>query len=342
MNAVVKVERGIGKIELKDVPEPVAGPGQVKIEIKAAGICGTDLHIWHDESPYRPPVVLGHELSGVIAELGEGVVGLKVGDRVTSETAGVVCGTCVYCRAGHYNLCIDRLGIGSGIDGAFARYCVVRNDIVHVLPEEIDFASGALCEPLSCCVHGVIEQTAVAAGDLVVIHGAGVIGLLSLQVAKAEGCRVVVLGLSADEERLKLARRLGADETVNVEEADVGQIVKGMSGGIGADVVLECSGAEPAASLGLEIIRKRGKFTQMGLFGHPIRIDFEKVAYKELQATGSFSQKRTAWKRALMLLKEGTVKTAPLVTHRFPLKCWKEAFERLEAREGGKILLIPD
>ena len=342
MNAVVKVDRGIGKIEFKNVPDPVAGPDQVMIEVKAAGICGTDLHIWHDECPYNPPVILGHEISGVIAEMGEGVAGFEVGDRVTSETAGVICGTCLYCRIGNYNLCIERLGIGSGIDGAFTRYCVVRKDIVHNLPENVDFAAGALCEPLSCCVHGVIEQTGVSAGDLVVIHGAGVIVLLSLQVAKAEGGRVVVLGLSRDEERLKIARQLGADETVNIEESDAGEIVKALSGGYGADVVLECSGTEQAASLGLEIIRKRGKFTQMGLFGHPIRIDFEKIAYKELQVAGFFSQKWTAWKRALMLLKEGKVKTAPLLTDRFPLKRWEEAFRKFEAKESGKILLIPD
>jgi L-iditol 2-dehydrogenase len=342
MNAVVKVERGIGKIELKQVPEPVAGPDQVKIEVRAAGICGTDLHIWHDEFFYNPPVILGHEFSGVIAEIGEGVAGFKVGDRVTSETAGVICGTCRYCRTGNYNLCIERLGIGCGIDGAFTRYCIVRKDIVHQLPENVDFTSGALCEPLSCCVHGVIEQTGVAAGDLVVIHGAGVIGLLSLQVAKAEGCRVVVLGLSADRERLKIARQLGADETANIEDDDAEKLVNTLSGGYGADVVLECSGSEKAVSLGLEIIRKRGKFTQIGLFGHPIRIDFEKIAYKELRVIGTVSQKRSAWKLALMLLKEGKVRTAPLVTDRFPLKRWKEAFQKFEAKESGKILLIQD
>jgi L-iditol 2-dehydrogenase len=123
MKAVVKVEAGIGKIELKDVPEPVTNPGQVKIEVKAAGICGTDLHIWHDEFPYNPPVILGHEFAGVIAEVGEGVLNFKVGDRVTCETAGIICGKCWYCRTGNYNLCFERRGLGYGIDGAFTRYC---------------------------------------------------------------------------------------------------------------------------------------------------------------------------------------------------------------------------
>lgn len=342
MNAVVKVERGAGRIELKDVPEPVAGPGQVKIEVKAAGICGTDLHIWHDEAPYHPPVILGHEFCGVIAQVGEGVAGLASGDKVTSETAGFVCGTCLSCRTGNYNLCDERRGIGSGMDGAFTRYCVVRREIVHRLPEDVDFASAALCEPLACCVHGILERTVLAAGDLVVVNGAGVIGLLSLQVVKAAGGRVVVLGLSADTERLKIARQLGADETVNIEEADAGKTVKALSDGNGADVVLECSGAEQAVSLGLELVRKRGTFTQIGLFGHPIRIDFEKTAYKELRIHGSFSQTWTAWKRALRLLAEGKVRTAPLVTGRFPLGRWEEAFRTCEARECGKILLIPD
>lgn len=342
MHAVVKVERGAGKIELRDVPEPVTGPDQVKIEVKAAGICGTDLHIWHGEFPCNPPVILGHEFCGVVAEVGDGVTGVKVGDKVTSETAGFVCGTCICCRTGNYNLCDDRLGLGCGMNGAFTRYCVVRAAIVHKLPESIPYDSGALCEPLSCCVHCVTEQTGIAAGDLVVIHGAGVIGLLSLQIAKAEGGRVIVLGLSADRKRLEIARQLGADHTVNVEEADARETVKALSDGRGADVVLECSGTERAVSLGLDVIRKRGTFTQMGLFGHPIRMELEKVVTKELRLCGSVSQKWTAWERALRLLNEGTVKTAPLVTDRFPLTRWEEAFRKLETKQCGKILLIPE
>ena len=341
MKAVVKFEKGIGNVEVREVPEPQVGKDEVKIEVKAAGICGTDIHIYYDEFQSNPPVVMGHEFCGVIREVGENVTEFKVGDRVTSETAAKVCGKCIYCRTGNYNLCPERKGLGYGVDGAFTRFCVVRKDIVHRLPDNVDFISGALCEPLSCAVHGVIEDTGIRAGDVVVVIGPGPLGLLASQVAKVEGGYVVVLGLSMDEKRLYLAKELGADLVINVEKENPEKTIKDITGGYGADVVLECSGSASGANLGLKLARKKGKFTQMGLFGKQIEIDFEQIAYKELKVTGFFTQKWTAWERALKLLSEGKVKTAPLVTEKLPLTEWKKGFESKEKGEGIKTILYP-
>ena len=341
MKAVVKFEKGIGNVEVREVPEPQVGKDEVKIEVKAAGICGTDIHIYYDEFQSNPPVVMGHEFCGVIREIGENVTEFKVGDRVTSETAAKVCGKCIYCRTGNYNLCPERKGLGYGVDGAFTRFCVVRKDIVHRLPDNVDFISGALCEPLSCAVHGVIEETGIRAGDVVVVIGPGPLGLLASQVAKVEGGYVVVLGLSMDEKRLYLAKELGAELVVNVEKENPEKTIKDITGGYGADVVLECSGSASGANLGLKLARKKGKFTQMGLFGKQIEIDFEQIAYKELKVTGFFTQKWTAWERALKLLSEGKVKTAPLVTEKLPLTEWKKGFESKEKGEGIKTILYP-
>ena len=341
MKAVVKFEKGIGNVEVREVPEPQVGKDEVKIEVKAAGICGTDIHIYYDEFQSNPPVVMGHEFCGVIREVGENVTEFKVGDRVTSETAAKVCGKCIYCRTGNYNLCPERKGLGYGVDGAFTRFCVVRKDIVHRLPDNVDFISGALCEPLSCAVHGVIEETGIRAGDVVVVIGPGPLGLLASQVAKVEGGYVVVLGLSMDEKRLYLAKELGAELVVNVEKENPEKTIKDITGGYGADVVLECSGSASGANLGLKLARKKGKFTQMGLFGKQIEIDFEQIAYKELKVTGFFTQKWTAWERALKLLSEGKVKTAPLVTEKLPLTEWKKGFESKEKGEGIKTILYP-
>ena len=341
MKAVVKFEKGIGNVEVREVPEPQVGKDEVKIEVKAAGICGTDIHIYYDEFQSNPPVVMGHEFCGVIREVGENVTEFKVGDRVTSETAAKVCGKCIYCRTGNYNLCPERKGLGYGVDGAFTRFCVVRKDIVHRLPDNVDFISGALCEPLSCAVHGVIEETEIRAGDVVVVIGPGPLGLLASQVAKVEGGYVIVLGLSVDEKKLSLAKELGADLVINVEKENPEKTIKDITGGYGADVVLECSGSASGANLGLKLARKKGKFTQMGLFGKQIEIDFEQIAYKELKVTGFFTQKWTAWERALKLLSEGKVKTAPLVTEKLPLTEWKKGFESKEKGEGIKTILYP-
>ncbi|RLE11636.1 sorbitol dehydrogenase [Candidatus Aerophobetes bacterium] len=341
MKAVVKVKKGEGNIEVKDVEEPEVGPDEVKIEVKAAGICGTDIHIYHDEFMVNPPVILGHEFCGVVKEVGKNVTEFKVGERVTSETAARVCGKCMFCRTGNYNLCPERLGLGYGVNGAFTRFCVVRKQIVHHLPDNVDFISGALCEPLSCAVHGVIEKTGVEAGEVVVVIGPGPLGLLSSQISKVEGGFVVVMGLSIDGERLSLAKKLGADVVVDIEKENPEEIIKDLTMGYGADIVLECSGSPSGANLGLKLIRKKGKFTQMGLFGRPIEIDFEQIAYKELKVTGFFSHNWTSWEKALKLLEQGKVQTKPLVTEKLPITEWKKGFDKKEKGEGIKTILYP-
>ena len=343
MKGLVKFKKGEGNVEIQEVNEPKPGRDEVMIEVKATGICGSDIHIYHDDIkiPLKPPVIMGHEFSGVVAEVGDKVKNVKIGDRVTSETAASVCGVCRYCRTGNHNLCANRLGIGYWINGAFTKYCVVPKERVHKLPPNIDFVSAAVCEPLSCCVHGVIELTGVTAGDVVVVTGPGAIGLLTLQLAKAEGGQVVMCGTSRDEERLKLAQELGADFVVNVQKDDPVKIVNDLTQGYGADVVLECSGAPGAANFGLEVVRKQGKYTQIGLFGRPIEIDFEKIAYKEIRVTGSFSQRWTAWELALKLLSQGKVKTRSLVSDVLPLTQWREGFKKHEEKSGVKILLTP-
>jgi L-iditol 2-dehydrogenase len=344
MRGVVKYKRGEGNMEIQEVPEPRPDPNEVKIEVKAAGICGSDIHIYHDDIkiPIKTPVVVGHEFSGIIAELGENVKHLKVGERVTSETAASVCGLCQYCRTGHYNLCSSRLGIGYWINGAFTKYCVVPQERVHPLPGNVDFISGALCEPLACCVHGVIELTNIHAGDWVAITGPGPIGLLSLQIAKAEGGKTIVLGVSKDAERLTLAKNLGADRVMNIQKEDPLEIMMGLTGDTGADVVLECSGVPSAAEMGLTLVKKMGRYTQIGLFGRPIEIDFEKIAYKELKVAGTFSQKWTAWKKALDLLAQGKINVRPLVSHILPISDWKQGFKIQEEKGGMKVVLTPE
>ena len=256
MLAVRKVARGVGNIEVLDVPEPHAGPDQVVIEVDSAGICGTDLHIYFDEFETSPPVTIGHEVSGRIVELGSDVAGWKLGDRVTTETYFYTCGHCLNCRRGRRNLCLQRRSIGSKEDGAFAAYLATPACNLHQVPDGLDLQSAALTEPLACTVHGVLETAGVRPGDNVVITGPGPIGLLALQLVKIAGARVLILGTNQDTERLKLARRLGADGVINVQQVDnVVESVQDFSTD-GADLVIECSGAAAAAKTLTDVARR--------------------------------------------------------------------------------------
>jgi L-iditol 2-dehydrogenase len=343
MKGLVKFARGRGQIEVREVKEPRAQAGEVKIEVKATGICGSDIHVFHDEIdlPIQTPVVMGHEFCGVIVDLGEGVTGWHVGDRVTSETAFSVCEKCVYCRTGQYHLCKERKGIGFWFDGSFADFIVVPEKRVHRLPENVDFIAGALCEPLACVIHGVIELSQVHSGDTVLVTGVGSIGLLAAQVARSEGGRIILSGISEDVKRFELARAMGFHELVNVQEMDIFQYIEEMTNGGGVDVILECSGAPEAARTGIRAVKKRGVYTQIGLFGKPLEINFEDIAYKELQVSGSFSQRWVAWEMALKLLELKKVETKPLVTDIYSLYEWQAAFNKFEKRQGTKIIFQP-
>ncbi len=339
----MKVAPGVGQIELRNIPVPEPAPGHVLLKVHAAGICGTDIHIYLDEFASRPPVVLGHEVSGEVVEMGAGVSGAEIGDRVTTETYFSTCGQCRYCRAGHINLCMGRLSIGSAVNGGFAEYLVVPARNLHRLPEVISFREGALTEPLACVVQGVLLcAPTVRAGDTAVIAGPGAIGLLTLQLLTAAGAQVIVLGTEADNRRLALAEQLGASHVVNVSVVDPVALLRDLTEqGLGADVVYECSGAGSAAQQLLKLVRRRGRYVQVGLFGKSVSWDLDQVCYKELVVTGSNASTPESWLRAIRLLAEGTVDVKPLITHTFSLSDWSEAFGTFRSKSGIKTVFRP-
>lgn len=343
MKGLVKYQNGDGFMELRDVPEPKPAAGQVKIEVAKTGICGSDLHIFHNDIdiPIRPPVVTGHEFSGTIVELGEGVEGWKVGDRVVSETAFAYCGVCVHCREGYYNLCNQRRTLGYWFDGVFAPYTVVPAARLHPLPAELSFLEGALIEPLACVTHAVMELTHIQPRDWVLVSGPGAVGLATMQVAKAHNARVMVAGTDVDVERMKKATALGADMVVNVQRENILDIIKDVTGGVGVDVALECSGSARALETAILGVRKRGQLTQIGLYGKPITVDFEKICFKEIKVTGSLGSRWLSWENALYLAKSKKVLLEPLVSDVLPLSDWKKAFEMFERKEGLKLVIDP-
>ncbi|UCC40729.1 MAG: zinc-binding dehydrogenase [Candidatus Aminicenantes bacterium] len=343
MKAVVKYAEGKGNIELRDVAEPNVEANEVKIKVEAAGICGSDLHIynWDIGIPTRVPFIIGHEFSGIITEVGKNVTRFKGGERVTAENSRLVCGHCRYCMTGNYNLCTERKATGYAFDGAFANYCVIPEERVHLLPNNVDFITAALSDPSACVYHAIQELTGIDTGDIVLITGAGAMGLFSVQYVKANGGIAIITGLEKDVKRLVLAKELGADVTVNISKENLSEMVQEMTEGKGVDVALECSGSEDAAKSCLDLLRRQGKYTQIGIFGHPISFDLDKVLYGEIKVIGSFSQKYTAWDAAIKLFSQGKILAKPLVTDILPLEQWEEGFSRSFEGQAIKVVFKP-
>ncbi|MEJ9212547.1 zinc-binding dehydrogenase [Bacillus smithii] len=341
MKALLKTKLGPGNLEVAEVEEPQVGKDQVKILVKYSGICGTDIHTFQGHYKVSAPVILGHEFSGEVVEVGENVTEFQPGDRVTSETTFYICGKCKYCQSGDYNLCSSRKGLGTQQNGSFTKYVIARKESVHKLPEHVDYLSAAMTEPLACAHHAV-SKSAIKKGDVVVVLGPGPIGLLTAQIAKTYGTTVVITGLSNDKIRLEKAKELGIDYAVNIQEEDINALVQSLTDGYGADIVLECTGAVPAVNMGLELLKKKGQFVQVGIFKNPeIPIDSEKIIQKELTFIGSRSQKPSDWEPSLALMNEKLVNTKALVTHQFDITQWDEAYKVIKNGESIKVILKP-
>ena len=308
------------------------GPGEVTLEVIAAGICGTDLHIADDEFPSEPPVTMGHEVTGEVAVLGDGVDGAWLGRRVAVETYYSYCEQCEYCRAGYPNLCTRRRSIGSRENGGFTRWLTVPARNLHEIPESVGRFAGALAEPLACVANCLFDPPVVSAGDVVLVIGPGTMGVLTAQAARAAGGEVVLVGLEQDRDRLQLAASLGLHTEI-----------VGPDGSLELEpphVVCECSGAAAAASLGLDLIRPRGHYVQVGIFGKPVELDLDAVLYKELTVSSGNASTPVSWQRAMRLLRDA-VRLDPLVTEVVPLEEWERSFAATRAGTGMKYVLDP-
>lgn len=327
-----------------DMPEPVPAAGEVLIEVRASGICGTDVHVKHDRFPYWPPVILGHEFSGVVVELGLDCKHYRVGDRVVGEPHTRHCGQCYLCRTGNVQICPDKRSPGWGIHGSMAKYLAMPEQLLHRIPDSLDFDSAAMVEPTANAVHDVLERAGVTAGDFVVVLGPGPIGLLAGLTARAAGARhVVMIGAAADEAlRLEKARQIGFETVLNASRDDAAAIVADLTGGVGADLVVECSGAAPAIASSVELIRKRGKICAIGLpAGQKVEFPWEKAAFKVADVHFCLSTSYTSWDRAINLIAAGLIPVEEIITHRLPLDQWEFAFDEIEAQRALKVILHP-
>jgi L-iditol 2-dehydrogenase len=327
---LAKVAAGEGHVELAERPEREPAPGEVALDVHAVGICGTDLHIWLGEYPSVPPVTMGHEVCGTVAELGEGVDASWAGARVAVETFFSTCGVCPYCRAGKLSVCEQRRSIGSHVDGGMAPRLVLPARNLHRVPDALPDAAAALSEPLACVCNSLLDPSAVQPGDDVLVIGPGAIGLIAAQVARACGGRVRVRGAERDEARLALAGVLGFETSV-----------AGRDRLPSADVVVECSGSGPGIADALGAARRRGRVVQMGLRGADVTLPYDLICFHELTVTAGFASNPLSWRRAMGLLEAGAVELAPLVTEVVPLADWRRAFDASRAGDGVKFVLDP-
>jgi len=345
MQALVKYNKGKGFIEVRDVNMPVIGPNDVLIEIKACGVCGTDLHIYHDSYPYWPPVILGHEFSGVIHEAGSAVKDWHVGDRIVGEPHTLACGKCYLCRTGNPQICSDKRSPGWGIDGGFAPFMRFPDPkLLHRIPESLSFEEAALTEPLANVITDIVLNHSVTAGDFVVVSGPGAIGIMSALVAKYCGAgTVMIIGTNTDEAlRLELCRNLKLiDQVMNIQKDNVTEIVQDFTHGKGADLFIEASGAPAAINMGANILKKQGCFAGIGLTGHDyIQFPYDLFMKKNLHVTYNISTKYESWDRALDILVKGIIPVNQLITHRENINNWENVFSELEQGKGIKGMFI--
>jgi threonine 3-dehydrogenase len=341
MRALAKTrpEPGAELIE-REVPEP--GPGQVLLKMVAASICGTDYHLYEWDSWAReilkPPVILGHELAGVVASTGAGVTRVREGDLVGVESH-IVCWECAQCRAGNMHLCHDLKVIGAHVDGGFAEYVVIPQENA-IESNGLDPPVVALQEPMGNAVHAAFVEP--IAGRTVAVTGCGPIGLLSVGIARAAGASLVV-ATDIEPYRLELARSMGADLALDGRDPQLVERVLEATGGDGVEVVLEMSGSPAALNQALEFITRGGRISLLGIFAEPVRVDLSDLfIQKGLRLYGIYGRKlHETWDQTQELLRSGRLDPSPILTHRFDLADWERGFDLIASRHAGKVVLLP-
>lgn len=343
MKALVLTEASC--FEYRDVVAPDVGEGDVLVRVMACGICGSDVHGMDGSTGRRrPPIVMGHEASGVIEGVGSAVVDWKVGDRVTFDSTES-CGQCGYCRSGQVNLCDRRRVLGVSCaeyrrDGAMAEYIAVPARILYRLPDAVSFVQGAMVEPVSIAVHAV-RRAPVSAGESAVVVGAGVIGLLTVQALRAAGCERV-WAVDIDEGRLALARQFGAERTFDAGGEDVASAILDATDGRGVDAVFEAVGIDSTVHMSVSMLRKGGRLVLIGNLAPEVEFPLQTAVTRELSIYGSCGSSGE-YPDCLELMADGRIRVDPLLSATAPLAEGADWFRRLAGREPGlvKVILEP-
>jgi len=328
------------KIEIKNIDRPPVGKNDVLIRVKSTGICGSDLYVYRGVHPFRsPPAILGHELSGVVEEIGKEVQHIKVGDRVAVEP-GVGCGVCASCLEHKYNICENKRGPGlvPEWDGSFAEYFIAPEQCVYTLPDDLGFAAGALMEPLAVAVHA-IKKAELELGDTVAILGGGTIGLLCLMVARKAGASQILV-TDTFEYNLEVAKQLGAQIVVNVEKDNAKSKIEAESEN-GHDKVIIAAGIPSAWADAVRLSQRGGKIAIVGMIKEPVEVDFLDLIRQEKSLCTSWNFVREDFETAIRMAREMEIER--IITHRFDLDKTAEALDLMDKKpeEVIKIILNP-
>jgi L-iditol 2-dehydrogenase len=333
-------------LEYEEVPDPQVAPDEVLLRVKACGICGSDVHGIDGSTGRRiPPIIMGHEAAGIIAQVGAAVPEWKVGDRVTFDIT-LHCGTCYFCRRGMFNLCKQRRIVGVStpgfrVHGAFAEYVVVPHRVLYRLPDNLSFEHAAMMEPLSVAAHA-IQLTSITLYDTAVVIGAGVIGLLLVQLLRLAGCGQII-AVDVERDRLQRALALGADVVLLSDPDNLPAEVRQRTEGRGADVAFEAVGLTQTVQMAVESVREGGTVTLIGNLSPAVELPLQKVVTRQLKLIGSTNAAGES-EACLRMLASKAVRVDPLISAIAPLSEGTAWFRRLYAREPGliKVILVPE
>ncbi len=341
------VTRDWNDIRIEEVPVPALEPGEVLVRVGACGICGTDLKIvagvYKGSWPPALPFIQGHEWAGTVAALGDGVMGLQVGDRVAAENHKG-CGMCANCRRGRYNLCeVARSKgrayklYGHSAQGAFADYAARPAGLLHKLPDAVSFEEGTIVNQGALGLHA-IRRCRIEPGDTVAVIGPGLVGLITVQLAKAVGAtRVIVAGRAP---RLELAKELGADDVVDISQTNTVEGIRAFTHGNGADCAFECAGAPESVIASIHCVKRGGRVALVGLTGNKeVAFNTDRIALDEVDVFGVRSSPN-AYPELINLIAAGKVNVKKLVSRTYPLDQINDAFDAFRKREGGAIRMV--
>ena len=333
------------KLEIQDSPIPRFGKDEVLIRVKACGICGSDVHGYDGSSGRRiPPLIMGHEAAGLIEECGSEVSGFSKGDRVTFDST-VYCGKCSYCKKGQVNLCDNRMVLGVSCEdyrrhGAFAEFVTVPSHIIYKLPDTFPFEHAAMIEAVSVAVHAV-GRISFDSGDKSLVVGAGMIGLLLIQAIRSAGCSEII-AVDMDNDRLNLAKKLGATQVINSQEVDALSFILNETEGQGVDKSFEVVGATPTVQLSIHAVRKGGSVVMVGNLAPEVELPLQSVVTREISLFGTCAS-AGEYPKCIELMADGSIQVDPLISAKVALEEGPDWFERLYGREPGlmKVILTP-
>jgi threonine dehydrogenase-like Zn-dependent dehydrogenase len=353
MKAIVKYGYGARETEIRDVPIPTIDENDVLIEVKAAGVCGSDIAFddGHHANLLNPPVILGHEFSGVISKVGAKVTDWKVGDRVVSDNTGYVCGKCYACSVADYLACPDRLGIGYGMDGGFTKYVKIPGQVLAVfpntlikLPQNMSFEEAAILDPCCNAYMAVVQESKFMPGDYAAVFGVGALGQFSIQALRAAGAaKIVAIGLSGDEQRMELAKKNGATDIIYSDKEDVQTKIDEITKGDKFALVVDCAGVNVVLKLAMEITRTScGEIVKIGYDEKPVNYSMDPLLDNAISVKGHFGYNWVSWRNVMNLVEAGKMDLKCMISHKMNLSEFRQAFDLVRSKESIKIILYPE